>query len=249
MDYRELVNLGLSEKEAKVYIASLELGNSTVQNIAEKAKVNRATTYTIIESLSEKGLISTFVEGKKQYYCAEQPEKLNMLFREQQLEIQMKQEKLEKLLPELKSLNSSNDGPVVRYYEGKEGMRAMAEEFFVANHTEEARMIYSNDLLKNIFSAQELSFLANKRRGKNIKVRSIVCSDKVDLSADAKRIAISPKKYPVTADIAFFDDKIRIASQKGKLAGIIIENKEISNTFKILFDLAWKYLEKNKGDK
>ena len=37
MDYRELTYLGLAEKEAKVYLAALELGKSPVQKIAEKA--------------------------------------------------------------------------------------------------------------------------------------------------------------------------------------------------------------------
>ena len=41
---KELQKIGLSEKEAKVYLAALELGQASVQNIARKAEVNRATT-------------------------------------------------------------------------------------------------------------------------------------------------------------------------------------------------------------
>ena len=71
----ELTHLGLGEKEALVYLAALELGPAPVQDISHKAKVNRATTYVMIESLSTRGLISTFVKGKKRYYSAESPDR------------------------------------------------------------------------------------------------------------------------------------------------------------------------------
>ena len=49
---KELEHLGLSDKEAKVYLAALEMGPSPVQDISHKAHVNRATTYVMIESLA-----------------------------------------------------------------------------------------------------------------------------------------------------------------------------------------------------
>ena len=61
----KLKELGLAEKEAKVFLASLELGSSAVQEIAKKAEINRATTYVIIEKLMKKGLMSS-VGGKRQ---------------------------------------------------------------------------------------------------------------------------------------------------------------------------------------
>jgi sugar-specific transcriptional regulator TrmB len=71
--------LDLSEKEAKVYIASLELGLSTIQEIAGKSQISRSTTYEVIESLMEKGLMSALTKGKKKYFSAESPEKLMSL--------------------------------------------------------------------------------------------------------------------------------------------------------------------------
>jgi len=76
---RELEKLGLSDKEAAVYLASLELGPSPVQVISRKAEVNRATTYVMIEVLLQKGLMSTFDKGKKTMYTAEKPERLHRI--------------------------------------------------------------------------------------------------------------------------------------------------------------------------
>lgn len=248
MDYKELKNIGLAEKEARVYLATLELGQSTVQKIAEKAKVNRATTYVVIESLIQKGLMSSAYENKKQYFYAEAPEKLNSLFREQAMEIQRKQEYLDKILPNLKALKSRDkEGPTVRYFEGKEGMRAIAEEIFdFKNGDEKLRMIYSYDLLLKMFTEEEVLEMRKKRQNKKIHAEIITNDDKKRLKTDADVVRVSSKDYKIYSDIAILGNKIRIISQSGPSSGVIIENKEIANTFKILYDLALKYLKAKK---
>ncbi|MEY4744239.1 MAG: hypothetical protein RL272_184, partial [Candidatus Parcubacteria bacterium] len=65
---KELQKIGLSENEAKVYLAGLELGPSTAQMMAAKATVSRPTTYIMIESLIKRGLMSSFQKGKKRYF-------------------------------------------------------------------------------------------------------------------------------------------------------------------------------------
>lgn len=237
---KDLENLGLSEKEARVYISSLQLGKSSVQNIAKKAGVNRATTYVIIESLIKKGLISSSTEGKKQFFFAESPEKLNILFRDQELEIKRKQEHLEKILPDLKTLNMSTNGkPVVRFFEGKAGMRAIAEELFDIKKDASVSMIYSYDKLLKTFSQSEIESMRKRRQAKQIKARILTNDEHNQLTTDAKIIRLSSKKYNIESDIAIFGDKTRIVTQNENPVGLIIENKEISKTLKILFDIAW----------
>lgn len=241
MNYRELTHLGLSEKEAKVYLSALELGKTSVQNISKKAEVNRATTYVIIEALMKKGLMTSVEQDKKQYFHAEPPEKLRMLFESMETEIVRKLDYLDKMLPELRALYATQKGkPVVRYFEGKEGVKAMSEEFFIDKHTEPARMIFSNDLLDNYFTAEEINYFLNRRISKGIKVRSIFNDEKKLIDTEENDYRIDADKYPITSDIAIFGDKVRIVTQKGELVGMIIENKEIANTLKTLFELAFK---------
>lgn len=66
---KKLESLGLTEKEAAVYVAALELGASPAQKIAERAKVKRGTTYLAIESLTKRGLMSSVTKGKKVFFC------------------------------------------------------------------------------------------------------------------------------------------------------------------------------------
>lgn len=126
----KLQTLGLAEKEAKVYLSSLELGQATVQTIASKAGVNRATTYVIIESLTAKGLVASFEQGKKRYFATTHPSQLLRLIHQRELEINQLKTVLEKdLLPSLLAIhNIAGDKPKVKFFEGKEGIEAMHNE-------------------------------------------------------------------------------------------------------------------------
>jgi len=247
MDYRELVNLGLSEKEAKVYLAALELGKSPVTPIAEKAGVNRATTYVVIESLMEKGLMTGLEEGKKQYFAAEVPDKLELLFREREMAITRQQEYLKKLLPQLRSLdNTGKDKPVVKYYSGRSGVIAMVESLLDDIKDTTVNMAFSVDAVENFFTPEEASRWRKKRLEKNIKTKVIYTMkngklSKVDKSDDRK---VPLDKFPVKSDIAIYGNKVRIASLGGRLMGIVIEDQEIADTLRALLDLAWEGAEK-----
>ncbi len=72
----QLKEIGLSEKESKVYLAALELGPAAVQKIAERAGVKRPTTYVMLEALAERGLMTTTKEGKRTRFAASSPEKI-----------------------------------------------------------------------------------------------------------------------------------------------------------------------------
>ena len=71
----ELRKLGLTEKEVRVYLAGLELGPSSVQKIAEMAKITRPTSYEIIKKLEQKGLFAKTTQNKKRHFSAQSPEK------------------------------------------------------------------------------------------------------------------------------------------------------------------------------
>jgi HTH-type transcriptional regulator, sugar sensing transcriptional regulator len=250
MDFRDLEYLGLSEKEAKVYLAGLSLGKSTVQKISEKAQVNRATTYVIIETLMNKGIVSSISEDKKQYFYAENPEKLSLLFREQAMAIQRKHEYLEKILPELKAVKiSEREKPTVRYYEGKSGMKVIAEEIFKSNSHKDntMRLIYSYDKLLKMFTDEEILDMREKRTVRDVKAKVIFNDDQGRFnSTKVETLRVDSNKYNIKADIAVMGNITRMITQNTEPKGLIIENKEISETLSVLFDLAWEYLRKNK---
>jgi sugar-specific transcriptional regulator TrmB len=112
-----LQNIGLSEKEAKVYLVLLEFQEALPSTIAKRADIKRPTTYVILERLVKKGLVSHFrsEKTKVKHYRALNP---NFLVESQQ----EKTEDLIKALPKLLNLNDKYESPPqMTVYEGKEG--------------------------------------------------------------------------------------------------------------------------------
>src|SRR4030042_1390974 len=163
----------LNEKEAKVYLASLELGQAIVNAIAKKAGVNRATSYFVIENLIKMGLMSSFHKDKKQYFIAADPERLLEIVDQKKKLYESKADRLNKIMPELRSINNKQKNrPVVRYYEGKEGVMAMLDEFMKLSKGTIV-MAYSVDSKNKVFSIEEQQKARGKRLNKNIKTRVI----------------------------------------------------------------------------
>ncbi len=240
------MEIGLNEKEAKVYLASLELGQSAVQAIANKAGVNRATTYFIIEALMAKGLISSFHQGKKQFFVATDPDRLVDMLEEQEREMKKKSEELKKLIPQLQSINNKHgDRPVVRYYEGKEGILTMIDEFTKAA-SGVVDMAYSVDALEKVFSKEDRSKARAKRIGRDVKTKVIYTykDGNLESTIDGERRKVPYEKFPIKSDIAVYGNKIRIASLGDRLTGVVIEDQEIADSIKAILDLAWEAAEK-----
>ena len=90
---QSLSEIGLSNKEAGVYIALLSLGHGTVSEISRRANINRTTGYDILDSLLSKGLVSISGKEPKQEYTAESTDNISKFISE---EITLKNDALEK---------------------------------------------------------------------------------------------------------------------------------------------------------
>ncbi len=241
--HNELIAIGLSDKEARVYLAALELGPSTVQEIARKAAVNRPTAYVQIESLTKRGLMSSVLKGKKHFFHAENPDQLTRLFDKSKKELKEKENDLMKALPQLKELfESAEEKPKVRFFEGKEGLITMQEDFL---KTKEKTIysFFSMDDVNNVFSKEEIMAYRGRREKKGIYAKGIYTRSEGPLAStftlmDLKYVPVN--NFPMKSDVTLYGSKLAIASLKGKLIGVIIENEEIAETFKSIFFLAWK---------
>src|SRR6266851_2346010 len=110
--------LGLSNKEARVYLACLSIGPSSVQRIADESGIKRVTTYVILESLVGLGLVSQSVKGKKTYFIAEDPINLERLISRREQELKEQKQNFNQILPELKTLKTQpKDAPSVKFYD------------------------------------------------------------------------------------------------------------------------------------
>lgn len=248
---KEIIKLGLSDKEAKVYLASLELGPATAQIIAQKANVKRATTYVIAESLMEMGLMSTYDQGKKTFFSAESPERLLEYLKDQERKAGEKIELLKEKMSELQSIRSGagEDKPKVKYFEGVEGLRAVQDDF--VDSINEGDMIYTFLPYDNFYGTnlgEKVNMSTRRRKAKKIKMLVIYNSKKgrqLGYEAEAKEALREYKyvpydKFPFEGGMNIYGSKIFMIDYLGKTGGVVIENKTLANMMAKLFEMAWK---------
>ncbi len=243
------MRIGLSEKEARVYLASLELGPAPVQKIAAKAHVNRATTYVILEGLMKKGIITIYDQGKKRYFVAEGPASLKNIISQQQKELDEKTKLLEHLHGELQSVhNMLPNKPVVKFYEGKEGLKTLLEERLEEGH-KRVDVFSPLDHVVEIFTPDENKQYVDKRVAKDIfynMVGSMSNTDKDVSVRHGELLKVDSSKYPFSVDIATYGDKVSISILKGHSSGIVIENQAVAETFRSIFKLVFDSVRANK---
>ena len=240
----QLKNIGLTDNEAKVYLAMLELGPAPVLEIATKAGINRPTAYFQIEGLKKRGLVSAQTKGSKQLFIAESPDQLKHLIERERLLVDQKKSELEEILPDLTELFSSwEDRPTVRYYEGKEGLLRM-QELILKSKINDVLGMSSLDDLHKLFPNHSADYV-NRRVQKKIRSRFIYTSKQGPIlkETDAKLLResrfIPPDKMPFTSDLTIYGNSVALVSLKERPVGIVIEHKQISDSFRSLFEFTW----------
>jgi sugar-specific transcriptional regulator TrmB len=117
-----LGSLGLRKDEIRLYLTLLEVPPATVSELARETGIHRPLIYRALPSLQEKGLISIVIKGKQKRYTAESPTRVEKLFRKLEQSFSV-------LLPALEtSYTNREDRPVMKYYEGREGIRRVFDD-------------------------------------------------------------------------------------------------------------------------
>lgn len=246
-----LKNLGLSEKEAQIYLALLQLGPSTPYQIAKKAGLKRPTAYVIAEELVEKGLIIHIPGEEKKKYIARTPD----AFIEEQEE---KLRKAKSILPELRSFQKgTNEKPSVLYFEGAEGLR-QAYDY-------KKKELHDKEIVGFFASAEDASpevakiFLDwneyKEKYGPSVRGLTVDNSTLTSYSKFFKPMKgrinakfMPPDLYSAKVSIESCDNLFVRICLIGSAQTLIIESPEFAKAMKETFELLWKSLE-GKYDK
>jgi len=239
----DLLKLGLTDEEAKIYLACLECNGGPVSVIARRAGVHRVGCYHTIENLLRKKLLSQYNRNGVKCFAPEPPEKLEELMMERVSVAKM-------LLPQLKSLASATGfRPRIRFYEGMDGV----ERVFNASLEEGGEILgYTNlrqviDVIPDFFRDY-----THRRLKQGIKVRYL--SPNTVESVHAIDPFLTPKydpslieillvnrdQFPFENEILLFGNSVGIVSlDSDERLGLIVESPTLAQTMKAVFDLAW----------
>lgn len=240
---KQLIELGFGDKEARVYLALLELGPSTTTDIARIAKINRTTTYPILEALAKEGLVNFVGETKIQRFVAESPDKVVSLLEDKVRKDQESLKKAQHLLPELFSVYNFKQKPRVKFYEGIEGLKEAFESTLNAKGE-----ILAYAVGTDMYDALGEEYFKNyfkRRTQKGIRVRVIAPDDsdsklviRNDVDELRESMLIPHKDFYFSIETNIYNNCVMTASWREKFA-VIIESAEIANFHKKMFELAW----------
>jgi len=237
MDEEILVKAGLVRNEAKVYLSLLKLGSASVTEISKKSGVERTLIYGVLEKLLEKGLVSSVVKINKKHFEPADPQKILDLIKE-------KEKIIEEALPELKSFYKSVEKKQeVYHFKGKEGTKTILETLLKEKSKE--WLIFGTTGKTEEILSYYLPQFHRKRIERKIKFKAIYSEDSIKRAKEVKKLKLTevkiiPKEYMTPTHISIVGHKLGIILWSEQPLGILIENKEIANSFNNYFNLLWK---------
>jgi sugar-specific transcriptional regulator TrmB len=241
-----LKGLDLTEPEANTYLQCLQIGPSTVQEIAESLSLHRVTAHSVVERLLAKGFLFESRRQKRRIIIAEDPEVVHKVFHRKMFELTSLQLKLDRFAEHLRSAQKvQGTKPSVRFYEGAPGFKRMLEETLDAR--DEVLVFTYVELFSTLVDPDYLEGYFQRRSDKGIHTRLIFppCrfADRV-LQQAARfkiRVRLLPRELTWRSGIFSWNDSIAIKSfTEGKLTTTIIDNPDIAYFYRsIIYELCW----------
>lgn len=243
-----LEQIGLNKNEIKIYLELLKLWNSMVWNIVKKSWIPRATVYDTLERLLEKSLVIKGSKNWQKTYEAERPETLHYMLEKKKDEIKYLDSSLSKMMPELQSMaNQFSIVPSIKFYEWLDWVEKVLND--TLNAKEEVYTYVNTDWMdRYIFDLNEKYLKKRKELWIKKKWLLVKTPDTIkrlkwyDKSVSKARFLSKDCLFSLECEI--YDWKVSFMTfSEEKIIAMIIENKEIYEMHRKLFEEYWKTAE------
>ncbi|MBW2981519.1 hypothetical protein KY343_01435 [Candidatus Woesearchaeota archaeon] len=236
-----LRDLGLSINESKVYLALVELGQSTVGNISKKCKVHRTNVYDSLRKLESKEIVvGSEINGTKCFDAKDPNELISLLKR--------KEEQLKKVLPQfmLDYNLASKQANSTHIFEGVKAIHDILEGFLNYN---EPILVYGVPKNAPEILGDWLAPHHKRRIAKKVLMKHIYNEDAKERVKFLNKMEYTeagylPKEYnsPVSTEIC--GEEVIFVFWKTSPIVIHIKNKQIADYYKRYFDRLWGLAKK-----
>ena len=238
-----LESVGLSDKEARVYLACLRLSGRPIAQIARESGVKRPTAYVILDALRERGYINRVTIGKRESYSAVNP---SVILKD----ITSRQRALEEIIPDLLKINNSFAlRSEIKTYSGTRELIELNEDVLtnagklICNW---AQFNLGEDKLQKDYLPKQI----HSRVERKIYLRSIVRFEKRFKSqllamqrrdrAELREICfVAEKDYPLESELIIYGNRIAVFSYQHGV-GLSIESDYLSAIMQVIFNMSFK---------
>ncbi|TSC58206.1 MAG: transcriptional regulator TrmB [Candidatus Peregrinibacteria bacterium Greene0416_19] len=239
--------VGIDDKQAQLYLAGLEIGSAPASDYSKRAGINRITSYHLLEQMVHAGRFTVEKKQRGKCYAPVPPEHLAV-------EARKNVDALQRALPELRSLRGAEyRKPHVRFFEGWEGLRHVYDDTLTAKT--ELLNFANSAVVRRFWPLYDDEYVAERVK-RRIHLRGIAPDD-----ATGRRVhgedrekcreirLVSAKEFDFANEIKIYDHKVAICSYGSAgedMFGVIIESKEVAETQRQVFEMAWRYAGRAK---
>jgi len=243
-----LLQADLTPSQAEILEYLYQNKEAKASEIAKKIKRSRAIVYKEAEELAKLGI----VEKKERpnqiaVFMAGHPSLLKKLLDNREAQLKKDRELLNNYLPDIVSAyNLMSNRPGIRFYEGLEGIKTVLWDTLTSAETIRA---YSDiEGIDKYIKDLNLEYV-EKRRKLNIKKRGIIKDSpfsrnflKNYYSEITENKFISSELFPFNSLLQIYDNKVAyVTLEENNMIGLIIEDKNIYQLHKSLFEDAWSH--------
>lgn len=244
---QEMLSQILPRNEAKIYLALLELGQSTSGPIIKATKIHSSKVYESLQRLITKGLVSYVIKGGVKYFQPVSPENLIDFLEEKKSKINAQEKKITDILPQLLlKFKEAKVKYVVEVFEGYKGLKSAFDD---------ALKDYKKGQEYYVYGIPQVSTIARRffdiphtkdRMKRGIKIKAIFNAEARKRGEKYKKVQLTQVKFlpaglATQASINVFKDKIiMVIGVLEEPLVISITSKQVANSFRSHFGLLWK---------
>lgn len=248
----DILTQAMEPNMASIYLILAENGEMVVPELVKKTKLSRTIIYEALAELLAKGFLEYRKERRNAYYKIKHPGKIMDLAEEKKREANLFGDELSNVVKNLTGVyNLNNHKPGVRFFEGDEGIKIVTFDSLQAKG--EILTFVDVDATQKNISEINKEYVA-KRLKLGIKKRQIA----PDTAATRARYQnysplLEVKLMPLT--IKPFKTIVQIYNQtvsfttlnEQKKIGVLIEDEDISQFLRSLFEFVWNTLPALNG--
>ncbi|NNM83720.1 hypothetical protein HKL94_00665 [Candidatus Parcubacteria bacterium] len=234
---KAIEQLGYTHAEAKVYLATLELGESHVSDIAQKVSRPVSSVQVIVNKLHKDGLINFYVRKRYKYWVAENPTRLIAKLHERESSVRS-------VMPQLEALRHSGEQkPRIKIFEGVEEIRLLyADMLDTKTHI---LGIVPWDNWVRLMGRGFMEDFIEKRIKHNLRMRLLISNTPVAAelrsrdASELRKTSYLPDDIHVETTMLLYGAKTVIVSLSSLPTAVLIEDAGVNKTFSMFFEELW----------
>lgn len=234
-----LRDVGIDDKEARVYLAILELGNATVIDISNRSSIKRTTIYFILEKLKSIGMVHEANIDTKTFYTAERPENIIRQYKE-------KVDQLSSSLNLFQALGRKGiDRSQIHFFDSEEGFKMVWRTLFRSGEKEYLIITDPREMLHFVRKNYITGKIIKEKLELGIKSRQLVAASEyakeiVVKDKDENRVSKTlPREYPLHYTTIIFGDTVALISPLLENIIMLCKSRAFAGSQRSLFNIVW----------